>query len=280
MGKNKRARNPSKSDLSKTTDEESYINREIVVLGSILIIGLSILARQLGDVFFAYRDMKYEESSKSLQSGHVDDRKIAEINISPHFAVGEVVKAFVKRNEPFICRGCLNLRELSFWDNDDRLLDKAGLNASIQVRIAQRSENTLFRQQGTSDGKISAYEERSMLFSEFLEQYGNVSSEDVLYGAQIDIVNKLPSLLAPIQESGPPSSILEGLGTPPPISHRPFSMYIGHGMCFVFSFASCLCAFFFLTCWFLAARVPLKIGPLVTQTHYDSLENFGKSNRQ
>lgn len=247
MGKNKRARNPSNSDLSKTTDEERFINRAIVVLGSILIIGLAILARQLGDVLFAYREIKHEESPKSLVSGHVDERKIAEITISPHFAVEEVVKAFVERNEPFICRGCLKLRELSFWENDERLLEIAGFDASIQVRIARRSQNTLFRRQGTSDGKNSAYEERSMLFSDFLQHYGNVSSEHVLYGAQINVLEKLPNLLAPIQKSGPPSSILEGLGAPPPISHRPFSLYIGHGRCFFFSFASCLNVFFVLT---------------------------------
>mmetsp|Transcript_36136 Transcript_36136/g.53899 ORF Transcript_36136/g.53899 Transcript_36136/m.53899 type:complete len:204 (+) Transcript_36136:1034-1645(+) len=82
-----------------------------------------------------------------------------------------------------------------------------------------------------------------MRFADFLATYDNKTSEEHLYGAQIPIVTHLPQLIDPIRASAPLGKLVESLGPTPPTSHKPLSMYIGHG-------------------------------PLKTQTHYDSLENF------
>ena len=243
MGK-KRSRHPPNNNLSRTNDEERQTNGTILILGAFLAVFLAVLVSQLRDVFFAYKDMlKSQESSPS--SSTVEHRKIARITISSNFIIEEEIKAFVDRNEPFVCRGCLNLLELPFWKNDNRLLKTVGLEASIQVRTAQRSDNTLFRRITNSSSKVSAYEERSMLFSDFLQHY-NDGEEAHLYGAQIPVLDKLPQLLGPIQKLAPPTALLEALGPTPLRSHRPLSLYIGYG-------------------------------PLVTQTHYDSMENLGES---
>lgn len=242
MGK-KSARNTSKKILSESSDDEPFINGTILTLGSVLAILVGVLFSQLGGMFFAYKDLKEGDSLQDETIQQIDSRGVARLSIKPDVSLELEVAAFVDRNEPFVCRSCLPGKSLDFWASDDNLLQTVGRDASIPVRVAQRSTSTLFRRLMASGGKESAYDEQTMLFSDFLANYGRENSEEHWYGAQIPILAHLPQLLDPIKATAPPGSILEAIGPNPPVNHRPLSMYIGHG-------------------------------PLTTQTHYDSLENF------
>eukprot|EP00980_Cylindrotheca_fusiformis_P028385 scaffold22596_cov131-Cylindrotheca_fusiformis.AAC.14 len=227
-----------------SSKDEPFLDKTIIVLGAVLVVLIGILVVQVKDILLAYRDMTRDATTGSTADDHGsrDYRGVARLRPQP--GVHLEVASFVDRNEPFVCRHCLPGKGLDFWASDDNLLQTVEPDASIPVRVAQRSKtSTLFRRLVAPGGKNSAYDERIMPFSKFLQHYGSEDSEEHWYGAQIPILSHLPQLLDPIRAIAPPGTILEAIGPDPPESHKPLSMYIGHG-------------------------------PLSTQTHYDSLENF------
>lgn len=185
-----------------------------------------------------------QQQTAARKSNH--GRGVARLTFSAEAA------SFADRNEPFVCRSCVSSSSLDFWASDANLLEVAGTNATFAARVAPRIDNnddpTLFRRTGSFDAKdrSSNYQERTLTLEDFLSSYNNsesFSKEDHhLYAAQVDILESMPNLLPQIQQSGPPNVLLEAIGSTPPVSHRPLTMYLGHG-------------------------------PLTTQTHYDSMEN-------
>lgn len=235
--------NTRKASKRVLSDDKHFMNGTIVALGAVLAILVGALCTQLGKLFLACADLKEGGSLREERSYQLDGRGVARLLMTPGVSVDREVAGFVERNEPFVCRSCLQRKSHKFWSSDDNLLQTVGSDASIPVRIAQRSKDTLFRRVVAPGGKESAYNGRTMLFSEFLANYGSQKSEEHWYGAQIPILTHLPQLLDPIRATSPPGIILEAIGPDPPTSHKPLSMYIGYG-------------------------------PLTIQTHYDSLENF------
>lgn len=225
-------------------EKGGFVNGTILTLGSILVLLVGVLASQLGDIVTTARVL-------STGGKFADGRSVAGITLHQDMDVGATITPFVDRNEAFVCRSCIPQKRLEYWSNDASILDTVGPDAKIPVRFAKRSSSsttassgTLFRRRLVTPGaSTSAYDERTMRFSEFLAAYDNKTSEEHLYGAQIPIVTHLPQLIDPIRASAPLGTLVEALGPTPPLNHKPLSMYIGYG-------------------------------PLKTQTHYDSLENF------
>jgi hypothetical protein len=239
---------------------DDYLNGDLdrmtLTLGAIFALVVGILLGQLGDALFVYqRDLKTTKSSLPSSASYDDRRGVFGFVYNPYQEKLEIdVAAFVDRNEPFVCRGCLPPKRLQFWDSDENILQAAGADASIPVRSAKRQiistekgnnkDTTLFRRlEIPPGGKKSAYKQSEMKLQEFFKKYRDPGTTEHLYGAQMPILTHLPKLLDTIRSTSPPGSILEAIGPDPPLSHKPLSMYIG-------------------------------IGPLTTQTHYDSLENF------
>lgn len=233
------------------SNDEGFVNGTILTLGSILVILIGVLASQLGDIVSTVRVLNAGGGGvhhDSQVSRHADGRGVASITLHQDMDVTATVTPFVDRNEAFVCRNCIPKKRLEFWSDDAAMLEAVGPDAEIPVRFAKRSSTssssgTLFRRLITPETSKSAYDERTMLFSDFLAAYDNKTSEEHLYGAQIPIVTHLPQLIDPIRASAPLGTLVEALGPTPPTNHKPLSMYIGYG-------------------------------PLKTQTHYDSLENF------
>lgn len=168
------------------------------------------------------------------------------------------VSAFVKRNEPFVCRQCMSPPSLGgWWDVDSNLMDAIGSGTIMPVRVAERpvvatstsAGATVFQRivaPGSKGSGASAYLEKNMTASDFFASYrahrGDTVTEH-LYAAQIDVASALPGLLKYALGSGPPQKqVLDAVGTDLPMSHHPITLYLG-------------------------------AGERVTQLHYDSLEN-------
>lgn len=250
MGKSKKSNIVSKED--DKSEEEGFLCGTILRLGSILVILIGVLASQLEDIITTVGVLNTggKAQDEIRLSRNADGRGVAGIILHEDMDVAATITPFVDRNEAFVCRGCIPQTRLRFWSNDAAMLEIVGPDAEIPVRVAKRSSSstasssgTLFRRLITPGTSKSAYDERIMQISEFLAAYDNKTSEDHLYGAQIPIVTHLPQLIDQIRASAPLGTLVEALGPTPPVNHKPLSMYIGYG-------------------------------PLKTQTHYDSLENF------
>lgn len=204
-------------------------------LGIILVALCAIFINQAGELYNAYLD---------LTDSRLEGRGVARIRMGD--GVEGEVKAFVERNEPFLCRKCLP--NTQFWDRDENIVQAVGPDTILPVRIANRTKDkqvsTQFRRDAApgTRGEESAYHEQNMTMHEFVDSYNNQESKEHLYAAQINVVSTLPDLIPFIKESAPPATLLDAVGTTPARSQRPISMYLG-------------------------------TGPLTTQTHYDSLEN-------
>jgi hypothetical protein len=136
------------------------------------------------------------------------------------------VRAFVERNEPFVCRKCL--ADTTFWDKDSNILQAVGADTTIPVRVASRTTNnktpTQFSREaapGTRGKQTSAYREQNMTMADFMNAYNKHESKEHLYAAQVNIMADLPGLLPHVQETAPPSILLEAVGKTPPRSQRP-----------------------------------------------------------
>ncbi|CAJ1954554.1 unnamed protein product [Cylindrotheca closterium] len=188
-----------------------------------------MLASQLGDIVttISVLNSAGKGQHESRLSRHADERGVAGVTLQQDTDVAATITPFVDRNEPFVCRTCIPQSRLEYWSNDAAMLETVGPDAEIPVRFAKRalsstaasSSGTLFRRLVTPGTSKSAYDERTMRFSEFLAAYDNKTSEDHLYGAQIPIVTHLPQLIDPIRASAPLGTLIEALG-PTPLYHN------------------------------------------------------------
>ena len=167
--------------------------------------------------------------------------------------ISSLVKKYVDRNEPFVCRRCMMPESLGgWWDVDANLLEAIGADTVMPIRVAKSSTNpTQFQRSAESDAKHqttdkSAYQERNMTASDFFLQYKDHSGlghDEHWYAAQVDVVTTIPGLLKYIASSAAPKlQLLEAVGPTPSSSRRPVTIYFG-------------------------------AGERTTQLHYDSLEN-------
>ena len=167
--------------------------------------------------------------------------------------ISSLVKKYVDRNEPFVCRRCMMPESLGgWWDVDANLLEAIGADTVMPIRVAKSTTNpTQFQRSAESDAKHqttdkSAYQERNMTASDFFLQYKDHSGlghDEHWYAAQVDVVTTIPGLLKYIASSAAPKlQLLEAVGPTPSSSRRPVTIYFG-------------------------------AGERTTQLHYDSLEN-------
>ena len=174
-------------------------------------------------------------------------------------AIASMVKKYVDRNEPFVCRHCMMPESLGGWWNvDANLLEAIGADTLMPIRVAKskgKEDPTQFQRSAQSDATTqttdkSAYQEKNMTASDFFEKYKDHSgrglggsSDEHWYAAQTDVVTVLPGLLKYVASSAPPKhQLVEAVGPAPPSSHHPVTLYFG-------------------------------AGERTTQLHYDSLEN-------
>ena len=174
-------------------------------------------------------------------------------------AIASLVKNYVDRNEPFVCRHCMMPESLGgWWDVDANLLEAIGVDTLMPIRVAKSKGNedpTQFQRSAKSDATTqttdkSAYQEKNMTASDFFEKYKDHSghspggsSDEHWYAAQTDVIQVLPGLLKYVASSAPPKhQLMEAVGPTPPSSHHPVTLYFG-------------------------------AGERTTQLHYDSLEN-------
>ena len=169
--------------------------------------------------------------------------------------ISSIVKKYVDRNEPFVCRRCMMPESLGgWWDVDANLLEAIGADTVMPIRVAESSTNrnpTQFQRSAESDPKHqttekSAYQEKNMTASDFFSQYKDHSGlghDEHWYAAQVDVVTTLPGLLKYIASSAAPKhQLMEAVGPTPSSSRHPVTIYFG-------------------------------AGERTTQLHYDSLEN-------
>ena len=189
-----------------------------------------------------------EQEQEQEQNNHEPTDEIVE-NIS------SIVKKYVDRNEPFVCRRCMMPESLGgWWDVDANLLEAIGADTVMPIRVAESSTNrnpTQFQRSAESDAKHqttekSAYQEKNMTASDFFSQYKDHSGlghDEHWYAAQVDVVTQLPGLLKYIASSAAPKhQLMEAVGPTPSTSRHPVTIYFG-------------------------------AGERTTQLHYDSLEN-------
>lgn len=228
------------NDETSCTDDDDdvkLIDFTTASLGAILVVLIGVFVSQAGELYNAYLQ---------VVDSRLHGRGVARIKLDN--GLESNVRAFVERNEPFVCRKCL--ADTTFWDKDSNILQAVGADTTIPVRVASRTTNNKTRTQfsreaapGTRGKQTSAYREQNMTMADFVNTYNKHESKEHLYAAQVNIMADLPGLLPHVQETAPPSILLEAVGKTPPRSQRPLSLYLG-------------------------------TGPLTTQTHYDSLENI------
>jgi len=222
---------------------ESLWDCTILSLGSILIVALAIFFAQISSLFTIFQKPESQFSSTG------DNRGVTRLIVGDDFGnLKEHVAKFVDRNEPFVCRSCIDSMKLKFWSHDENLREVVSDDrTSLPIRIGRKENNdrTMFARRSdlAPNSEESIYREHEMSFHDFLSIYDELLENDLhYYGAQINVIESLPSLLPHIQRSAPPAAILNAIGPTPPPKYRPISIYMGKG-------------------------------PLTTQTHYDSLEN-------
>lgn len=237
----------SSTDGSIVSEDDSIIDENrayrlvdstTASLSAILIVLCAIFVNQAGKLLEAYWD---------LTESRLQGRGVARIWLGKDDDISSTVKAFVERNEPFVCRKCL--ADTTFWKDDANVLQAVGQQAILPVRVAYRTTSKQIPTQFTrvaapgSRGLESAYKERNMTLAEFIHAYNDPTSKEHLYAAQINVVSALPGLIPHIKQAAPPATLLDAVGTPVARSQRPISVY-------------------------------MATGPLTTQIHYDSLENI------
>ena len=195
-------------------DDVRLLDFTTASLGIILVALTGIFIQQAGELYNAYLD---------LTETKLEGRGVARIRLGDGFQ--NKVALHVERNEPFVVRNCLALT--AFWDEDSSIVEAVGADAVLPVRVAKRTKDaeipTQFRRDVApgSRGEESAYLERNMTISEFMDAYNNLKSNEHLYAAQVNVMSALPGLLPHIKEIEPPASLLEVVGKTPPRSHRP-----------------------------------------------------------
>ena len=191
------------------------------------------------------RLQKKQQEQEQEQNNHEPTDETVE-NIS------SIVKKYVDRNEPFVCRRCMMPESLGgWWDVDANLLEAIGADTVMPIRVAESSTNrnpTQFQRSKHQTTDKSAYQEKNMTSSDFFSQYKDHSGldnddDEHWYAAQVDVVTTLPGLLKYIASSAAPKhQLMEAVGPTPSTSRHPVTLYFG-------------------------------AGERTTQLHYDSLEN-------
>lgn len=203
--------------------------------------------------------MRIQEQEQQEQHGDAQQQSKQEPIDETVDAIASMVKKYVGRNEPFVCRHCMMPESLGgWWDVDANLLEAIGADILMPIRVAKSTSKkgpTQFQRSAESDttnqtADKSAYQEKNMTASEFFGKYKGHSghgpggsSNEHWYAAQADVVTVLPGLLKYVASSAPPKhQLTEAVGPTPPSSHHPVTLYFGAGQ-------------------------------RTTQLHYDSLEN-------
>mmetsp|Transcript_30864 Transcript_30864/g.46851 ORF Transcript_30864/g.46851 Transcript_30864/m.46851 type:complete len:351 (+) Transcript_30864:74-1126(+) len=232
------------ADNSRRELSESIWDCTILSLGSILIVALAVFFAQISSLFST---LQYP--SRPLSSA-IDIRGVNRLIVGEDPKIlGRAVAEFVDRNEPFVCRSCIEAKKLEFWNRDENLGEVVSNDtAAVSIRISQSKDSgkAIFARKSdiSPNSEESVYSEQKMSFHDFLRVYDQPLENDIhYYGAQINVVESLPSLMPKIKASAPSAAILNAVGPTPSAKHRPLTLYIGKG-------------------------------PLTTQTHYDSLENL------
>jgi len=209
----------------------------------------------------AERRLQQRKQEQQQQDDEDAQQKTHELIDETVETISAIVKKYVDRNEPFVCRRCMMPESLGgWWDVDANLLDAIGADTFMPIRVAKSSttqtDPTQFQRSSTDSNATrqmtdkSAYQERNMVASDFFSQYTDhsgrgleISSDEHWYAAQVDVVTTLPGLLKYVASSAPPKhQLMEAVGPTPPSSHHPVTLYFG-------------------------------AGERTTQLHYDSLEN-------
>ena len=119
-----------------------------------------------------------------------------------------IVKKYVDRNEPFVCRRCMMPESLGgWWDVDANLLEAIGSDTVMPIRVAKSSTNrnpTQFQRSKHQTTDKSVYQEKNMTASDFFSQYrdhNGLDNDEHWYAAQVDVVTTLPGLLKYIASS-------------------------------------------------------------------------------
>ena len=198
-------------------DDVSLIDFTTASLGVMLIVLLGVFFSQAGELYNAYLQ---------VVDSRLHGRGVARIKLEND--VETKVRAFVERNEPFVCRKCLAESATSFWNEDANIIQAVGADTTIPIRVASRATNdkipTQFNREtapGTRGKETSAYHEQNMTIADFMNAYNMHESKEHLYAAQVNIMSDLPGLIPHVQETAPPSILLEAVGKTPPRSQRP-----------------------------------------------------------